>query len=553
MEARYPVFVKRDLDGFFGLFVDNLVQLLLIVQLCSLCGIPAGSRLMLSYILPGTAISILIGNVFYAVQAHLVARAEGRSDVTALPFGINTPSLLIYIYFVMLPVYERTKSPETAWTAGMVACLGSGLIEFLGAFVAETIRRRTPRAALLSTLAGIAIGFISMKFALQIYYRPLIGMLPLAIILITYFSRVGFPLGLPGGFVAVLLGTMCGWFLPHILPETLSGPAMSVEAVRSAWNDRGFHAPRFAGEQLWQFLDEIRRNPKDWAGYLSVIVPMGLFNVLGSLQNIESAEAAGDRFNTTASLSVNGIATIAASLFGSCFPTTIYIGHPGWKELGARAGYSTLNGLVVTLICLTGTVGFISSVIPIEAGMPIVLWIGIIITAQAFQTTPKQHAPAVALGLFPAIAAWGLTIAQGSFLVAGNGAPNALTLQKALESQPGIELSGFLLHGLLVLERGYIFTCMILAAIAAFLIDRKFYSAAIWSLIAAAFAAIGLTHAYQISGNVVDFLFIFAEPPPGALTTQTFGIAVGYLLFAAVFVAFGWYAARHPERTTAEH
>src|SRR6202044_1735658 len=112
MPARYPLFRKRDLDGFFGLFVDNLVQLLLIVQLCGLCGISAGSPPMLSYIRPGAAISILIGNVFYAVQAHFVARASGRSDVTALPFGINTPSLLIYIYFVMLPVYERTKSAE---------------------------------------------------------------------------------------------------------------------------------------------------------------------------------------------------------------------------------------------------------------------------------------------------------------------------------------------------------------------------------------------------------------------------------------------------------
>jgi len=166
MPAPYPVFVKRDLDGFFGLFVDNLVQLLLIVQLCGLCGIPAGSELMLSYILPGAAVSILIGNVYYAIQAHFVARATNRSDVTALPFGINTPSLLIYIYFVMLPVYERTKSAETAWQAGMVACLGSGLIEFFGAFIAEPIRRRTPRAALLSTLAGIAIGFIAMKFTL---------------------------------------------------------------------------------------------------------------------------------------------------------------------------------------------------------------------------------------------------------------------------------------------------------------------------------------------------------------------------------------------------
>ncbi len=87
-------------------------------------------------------------------------------------------------------------------------------------------------------------------------------------------------------------------------------------------------------------------------------------------------------------------------------------------------------------------------------------------------------------------------------------------MQKALETIPNVQLSGFVLHGLLVLERGYIFTCMILAAIAAFLIDRKFYTAAVWSLIAAAFAALGLTHAYQVSGNVVDFLFIFADPHP---------------------------------------
>ena len=90
----------------------------------------------------------------------------------------------------------------------------------------------------------------------------------------------------------------------------------------------------FAGSRLWSLLRDIGHHPQEWAGYLSVIVPMGLFNVLGSLQNIESAEAAGDRFNTPASLGVNGLATIAASLFGSCFPTTIYIGHPGWKALG---------------------------------------------------------------------------------------------------------------------------------------------------------------------------------------------------------------------------
>src|SRR6202030_3088223 len=154
------------------------------------------------------------------------------------------------------------------------------------------------------------------------------------------------------------------------------------------------------------------------------------------------------------------------------------------------------------------------------------------------------HAPAVAVGLFPAIAAWGLTVVQGAFFACA-AAGAALTMQSALARNPNFDVNGFLLHGLLVMERGYIFTCMILAAIAAFLIDRKFYTAAVWSIFAATFAALGLTHAYQLQGNTVVFLFIFANPHSGALAAHTFGIAVGYLLFAAVFVAFGWYASQH--------
>src|SRR5262245_60210946 len=184
----YPIFAKRDLDGFFGLFIDNIVQLLLIVQLCAtMCGMTgAHAELLYARILPGAAVSILIGNLFYAGQAHVLALRERRGDVTALPFGINTPSLLVFMFFVMIPTYEQTGDPEQAWLMGLLACLGSGIIEFAGAFVAERVRRNTPRAALLATLAGIAITFISMNFALQIWNRPLIAMLPLAVVLITY-------------------------------------------------------------------------------------------------------------------------------------------------------------------------------------------------------------------------------------------------------------------------------------------------------------------------------------------------------------------------------
>ncbi len=258
MPARYPVFVKRDLDGFFGLFVDNLVQLLVdraIVRDCAASA--AGSSLMLSYILPGAAISILIGNVYYAVQAHFVARATGRSDVTALPFGINTPSLLIYIYFVMQPVFERTNSGETAWQAGMVACLGSGLIEFFGAFVAETVRRRTPRAALLVDAGGdrhrlhldeVRPGNLSAaarRHASVGDYSDHV------------FFAVGFPLGLPGGFVAILLGTLCAWVLAALLPESLAGPAMSVERRENRLGPARAASVRTSpGCQLWNLLQE---------------------------------------------------------------------------------------------------------------------------------------------------------------------------------------------------------------------------------------------------------------------------------------------------------
>lgn len=564
--SHYPLFVKRDIDGLFGLLIDNLVQLLLIIPLCrDMCGMTGDdARFIFSYIFPGAAVSILIGNLFYAWQARRLAMQTGRSDVTALPYGLNTPSLFIYIYFVMAPVYKETHSAEAAWKMGLLACLGSGVIEFVGSFVAEKIRKSTPRAALLSTLAGISIGFISMQFALEIFQKPLVAMLPLAIILITLFARAPFPWELPGGLVAIILGTACAW----LLPAEWTHVPMSVTKVKAAVDTAGLYLPRWCGLEIWGLL----RTPEAWLGYLSVIVPMGLFNVIGSLQNIESAEAAGDRYNTCASLAANGVGTIAAALFGSCFPTTIYIGHPGWKGLGARAGYSILNGAIITLICLTGTVSLLSSIVPTEAGIAIVLWVGVIITAQAFQTTPPEHAPAVAVGLFPGLGAWGMTIVQGAFIVVmfqaldvekelqktldvKNGAVvTNVTMQKALETGPETKLSGYLLHGLIVTERGSIFTCTILAAISALLIDRKLFAAGFWSLLAAGFAAVGLTHAYQLKGNDIDFLLRgLSKPTPGAMLFEATPIAIGYLLFAAAFFAFGFYLKANPEAKSVGH
>ena len=132
--GRLPFLVRGDVDGFFGLALDNLVQLLLIDALCrTVLGLPPA--LLYGRVLPGAAVSLVVGNLFYAWQARRLAARTGRTDVCALPYGINTVSLFAHVFLVMLPaklVAEAAGAADparVAWQAGLVACFASGLIE----------------------------------------------------------------------------------------------------------------------------------------------------------------------------------------------------------------------------------------------------------------------------------------------------------------------------------------------------------------------------------------------------------------------------------------
>ena len=522
-----PWFVRGDLDGFFGLAVDNLIQFLLILSLSvSLCGLEA--EFVISRILPGAAVSLVVGNLFYAWQARRLARREGRSDVTALPFGINTISLFAFVLFVMAPTFQewsarpgvtRDQAAAVAWQVGLVACLLSGIIEAAGGAIAGRVRRATPRAALLSTLAGIAIGFISMEFVLKTFQSPLVAMLPLGILLARYLGHAHLPGGLPAGFLAVAAGTLIAWAL-H-----LGGYPGAPELGGRIFSSLGFYHPVLSLGPLLTALG----SPDVWAR-ISIIVPMGLINVLGSLQSMESAEAEGDAFATGPSLVVNGLATIAASCFGSCFPTTIYIGHPGWKRMGARTGYSVLNAAFFTLVVFTGTIGSIARIVPIEAGMAILVWIAVIIASQAFTATPREHAPAVVIGLLPALAAWGWLLVE--MTQSGLKTGGELSWQTSLPSVVKILGASSLpyVKGLLALKSGFMFSAMFLSAITVFLIERRFRKAAAWSVVAALFTFAGLMHSYSLTPTAVR-----EELRPGF----AWEAATGYLALGILFAMLG--------------
>jgi adenine/guanine/hypoxanthine permease len=519
-------FVAGDLDGFLGLGLDNLIQILLIISLCrGVLGYP--DPLLIGTVLPATGISLLVGNLAYAHQAHRLARLEGRNDRTALPYGINTVTVFAFVFLVMLPVkltalaqgLSEADAVRLSWQAGMVACLGSGLIEAMGAFCAQVLRRWLPRAALLSTLAGIALGYIALGFLLRTYAHPLVGLTVLAIILVSYYGQLKLPL--PGGLLAVLVGTALAW-----------GSGL-IQLESQAWSEQvaqvGLRLPQLQLGALWGGRGQL-------LPWLGVIVPMGLFNLLGSLQNIESAEAAGDRYPVRSSLLINGIGSIAAAGLGGCFPTSLYIGHPAWKAMGARIGYSWLNGVVMGGACLLGLFGVIAALVPIEAGMAIVLYIGLVIAAQAFDATPRSHAPAVVLGLLPGLASWGSMLLKAGLRAGGSGTA-AQPFTAALLTP--LNQADVWAAGAFALEQGQIISAMLLAALLVYVIERRFWAAALCAAVASGCAWIGVIHAWRFTQADTVLQLGWGV---GAAWAQ------GYLLMALVLALAALWANRqhHP-------
>jgi len=341
-------FTPGDVDGFLGLFFSGLPDLLLIAGLGAVCGLP--QSLMVGRILPGIAISILLGNLFYSWQAYRLAKRTGRSDVTAIPFGVNAPTIFAYIFLIMEPVYRRTHDPNLAWQVGVFACLLSGVVQTAGAFCTDWLRRSTPRAALLCPLAGIALAFLCLGFIFGVFQTPAIGIVPMVILFALYGSKMKLPWRIPAPALAMAVGAALVVGLRHFHLYT---PPVAPEAVP------GLYLPHPMN------VFELLRHSEGWR-YLSIILPMSLLDTIVSLQILESVKIAGDDYPTLPSLLVNGMATLVAAVFGSPFPTTLYFGHMAHKANGARVGYSALSGVTTFLLCVTGMLPIVLRVIPIE-------------------------------------------------------------------------------------------------------------------------------------------------------------------------------------------
>jgi AGZA family xanthine/uracil permease-like MFS transporter len=492
--------VPGDWNGFFGLFTNVVLNVIVLTGLClGVVNLP--EDLVFGRILPALGIALPIGNLYYAYLARQLAKREGRTDVTAMPYGPSVPHMFIVVFVIMLPVYLSTKDAKLAWQAGLAWAFIIGVIVLLGAFVGPWIRAHTPRAAMLGTLAGISIAFISLRPAFQMWEVPWIAFVALAIVLVSWTANVRLPGGLPGGLVAVIVGVVIGW------AATAFGWSdyMKASNVQASFAQFGLHLPLPSAEVFYGLANV--------APLLATAIPLGIYNFTEAMNNVESAAAAGDSYNLRKILLADGIGAVVGAVLGSPFPPAVYIGHPGWKAVGGRVGYSLATGIVIALVCFLGLTALLLAVVPLAAILPILLYIGLVIGAQAFQASPKEHAPAVVLAIIPNVAAWGHLQVDSALNAAGTA---AATL--GIDKLAG---SGIVYHGMQLLGGGAVLAGLVLGAIAAFIIDRQLKLAALWAFAGAVLAFFGFIHGETLG---------WAQQPL---------VALGYALFGAMCLVLG--------------
>jgi adenine/guanine/hypoxanthine permease len=493
--VRVRLWVRGDTDALFGLGMNTVLNLLVMTSLL-LFVIELPASFVFGRILPAVGIMLALTNFSLAYLAKRLAEQTGRLDVTALPSGPSVPHMFIVVLLIMLPVRIATGDPMMAWKVGLVWMLIEGLVLYAGAFLAPYVKRWMPRAAMLGTLAGVSLAFIMMRPVYQVFFDlPVVGLLAFAIIFGAYFGKVRFPGNVPAALLAVVVGSILAWLLG----------AMDGAALQASFGQFGLNLPE---PSLGPLMEGMYR----FVPLLATAIPYGIYDVVEAMDNVESAEAAGDAYSIRTVLLLAGTASLIGTAIGSPFANAIYIGHPGWKEAGGRIGYAIGNGVLILILTLTGTLAVLLAAIPLAAVLPILIYIGALIGAQAFQAVPRAHAPAVVLAIIPHFAAWGVGLIDGALSTAGTSAGEL--------ARGDLNANGVYYDELVSLGSGAIVTGLILGAYVVALIDRNF-RAGMWAALAgAALTWTGFMHSEALG------------------LARSWQLALGYVLLAASCLVF---------------
>ncbi len=531
--SRYRWLVAGDINGFFGLMFDNLTVLSYLSGiLIGVFNFPAD--VVFSRMLPGTALGVLFGDLVYTWMAFNLARKSGRGDVTAMPLGLDTPSTIGLALIVLGPAFVRFKASGLSehdaamqtWYLGMATMFFMGIIKLVFSFVGSRIQRIVPQAGLLGSLAGIALGLIGVQPLIDIFGVPLVGLIALGLILYTLVAGIRLPFAMPGVFASVILGSILYYALA---PAGLAGATF-------------VHPTSVALEAHWPLPSA------DWIKglgpalrYLPLSIPFALLTVIGGINTSESARVAGDDYNTRNILLTEAIATLVAGFCGGVAQSTPYIGHPAYKNMGSRAGYTLLTGIFVGLGGILGYLSFIVALIPRAALAPILVFVAFDIVAQSYHAVPKRHVAAVTFSFFPTIFRL-LSIKLGNSSVVPQ--PIFDSLMTSSDRDTGALPQ---MQVVVALGNGFILTGMLWAAFVAKLVDRHLKASSLYLLILAAFSFFGIVHSALADGSMY-FPWMLSH----SMRQIPYQFTVAYVVLAILFFVLS-YSKEAKEKPIVEH
>lgn len=502
---KYPWFTGGDLNAFFGLLLDNITNLVLLTFLLEGFqhqGIPFPRDFIFTHMIPGTALGVMFGDLVYTWMARRLARRTGRTDVTAMPLGLDTPSTIGIAIAVLGPVYVISGDPMVVWQVGMATMMFMGLLKLLLSFAGEWVQRIVPQAGLLGSIAGIGIALLGFLPLTHLFELPVVGMVAIGLVLYTLVAKLKLPGNLPGAAVAVLGGTL----LYYLLGEFgVLGGAYRLPSL----GDFGFTPPL----PTLGFIDGLGQA----VDFLPIAVPFGLLTIVGGINVNESARVAGDEYKTRDILLTEAVATLLAGATGGVSQSTPYIGHPAYKSMGGRSGYTLACGIFIGLGGALGLISFIVGALPKAAVVPILIFVGLEIVTQAYTTCPRKHFPAVTLSFLPIMGY--LVLIQWNTIIGGLQIQDADLPARLAHDYPIIRALG----------NGFILTAMLWGAFGATLVDRRLIATTGYLGVCALFSFFGVIHSVTPAGG----LYL----PWGIAGDLHWRIGAGYTVFALLLVA----------------
>ncbi|MDD3266628.1 MAG: hypothetical protein PHC75_05540 [Burkholderiales bacterium] len=445
-----------NLNATVGVFFDSFAKIAISIAVMT-GAIHLAPEIVHHQVIPGVCFGLFMLNLAYYLQAKYMTRKTGQS-ITALPSGLQSSCVFVWLFAVMLPISSRTGNPLLAYHVVLVANFLNAIFFTIVSIILITCKKYIPKTALFSGLAGSAFTWLAVNNLPLLVAHPLSGLLPLFVMLILMFAKYDKNVPL------IMLGVIFGTIIALLTNEFTVNNNLINQSIY-------LHLPQFAGLPLDSNVINYCLQ------FLPLIIAFAVIDAISAVQTLEEARLSDDKFNPYTSLFISGGISGLSAFFGNPFAMALFFGHSSWKRANATANYSLFNGLIYLLLAFSGVAQLLVAVIPDWVALPVLIIIGLMTTAVSFQALEKDEHILLVIGIIPIL----IELIY-----------NKLEL---LAFQHNIEiLNDPTIHGMFILSKGAILFSMLITSMLYYVMKRNWGSAFICVIFLLVCSTLGLIH-----------------------------------------------------------